>query len=116
VTPLRRLRNCTTGDVVAQRIGSPVTPWERALGFLRRRTVERAEGLWFAHCAAVHTIGMRATIDIVFVDRDQTVVRLIPRAGRNRVFTGGARAAATLELAAGVAQTLIRLGDRLELD
>jgi uncharacterized membrane protein (UPF0127 family) len=56
---------------------------------------------------------MRASIDVVFVDRQATVLRIVPRAFRNRVFAGGPRAAAVLELAGGVAEGLLRPGDRL---
>ncbi len=113
---MRRLRNCTTGEIVAQRVTSPRTPWERAVGYLRRRRVDPAEGLWFERCGAVHTLGMRAPIDVVFVDRDNTVVRIVAPALRNRVFLGGSSAAATLELAAGTVACRIRVGDRLQLE
>jgi uncharacterized membrane protein (UPF0127 family) len=111
-----RLRNCTTGEVIAQRVVCPTAAWQRAWGFLGRRSVDPAEGLWFERCAAIHTLGMRACIDIVFVDRGQTVVRIVPRAARNRIFPGGAHAAATLELGPGVTEARIRVGDRLQLE
>ena len=101
-----RLRNGTTGEVVAGRVSRAVTPWQRALGYLGRRTVNAREGLWFDRCSSIHTVGMRASIDVVFVDRDATVLRVVPRAPRNRFFTGGPRAAAVLELAGGVAEEL----------
>lgn len=113
---MRQLRNCTTGEIVAQRVSSPRAPWERAVGFLRRRRVDPAEGLWFERCGAVHTLGMRALIDVVFVDRDAMVVRIVAPAGRNRVIAGGPSAAATVELAAGIVAGRIRVGDRLRLE
>ncbi len=114
---MKRLRNRATGVLIAERIACPTAPWERALGYLSRRTVDPGEGLWFGRCALIHTLGMRAGIDIVFVDRDRTIVRVISRARRNRLFYGGARAAAALELAAGSAERNgLRPGDRLALE
>jgi uncharacterized membrane protein (UPF0127 family) len=112
-----QLRNCTTGEIVVERIARATTPWDRALGYLARRAVATSEGLWFEHCSLVHTLGMRARIDVVFVDAAGRIVRVVARARRNRVFAGGACAVAALELAAGVADRhALAIGDRLALE
>ncbi len=111
---MRRLRNCTTGEIVAQRVAYAVTPWRRTIGFLLRRMVEPSEGLWFRRCAAIHTVGVRAALDVIFLDRDDTVVRVISPVPRNRIVRGGPGVAATLELGSGA--TGIRAGDRLRLE
>lgn len=114
---MHRLVNGSTGEILAERISRATAPWERSLGYLLRRAVEPSEGLWFDRCSLVHTVGMRASIDVVFVDRDDRIVRVIARAARNRVFHGGAGAVAALELCAGFAQTRqLAVGDRLRLE
>jgi uncharacterized membrane protein (UPF0127 family) len=110
------LRNGTTGEIVAANVSRARAPWTRALGYLHRRNVDAAEGLWFDRCSSIHTVGLRASIDVVFVDRQQAVVRIVSRAQRNRVFHGGAQAAAVIELGPGVAATRVRIGDRLRLE
>jgi uncharacterized membrane protein (UPF0127 family) len=110
------LRNGTTGELIAPHVSRARAPWTRALGYLHRRNVDAAEGLWFASCSSIHTVGLRASIDVVFVDRQQAVVRIVSRARRNRIFHGGAQAAAVIELGPGVAETRMRIGDRLLLD
>jgi len=111
-----QLRNDTTGELIAPCVSRATTPWQRAIGYLGRRTVDAGEGLWFERCSAIHTLGLRACIDIVFLDHEQTVVRIVSRARRNRIFDGGAGAAAVLELGPGVAGQRVRIGDRLELE
>jgi uncharacterized membrane protein (UPF0127 family) len=113
---MRSLRNGTTGEIVAPHISRARAPWTRALGYLHRRNVDAAEGLWFDRCSSIHTVGLRASIDVVFVDREQAVVGVVSRAQRNRIFYGGARAAAVIELGPGVAETRVRIGDRLLLE
>lgn len=113
---MAQLRNGTTGEVVAGRVSAARTPWTRAIGYLGRRSVDAGEGLWFDRCASIHTIGMRASIDVVFIDREQTVVCVVPRAQRNRIIRGGAGAAAVIELGPGVAEHRVRVGDRLQLE
>jgi uncharacterized membrane protein (UPF0127 family) len=111
-----RLRNTTTDTILAERVTYARMPWVRAIGYLGRREVDVREGLWFERCASVHTFGMRASIDVVFLDCDRTVVRIAPRARRNRMFHGGPRATAVLELGPGVTDAGVRIGDRLALE
>jgi uncharacterized membrane protein (UPF0127 family) len=111
-----QLHNETTGELLAPRVARATAPWARAIGYLGRSSVDACEGLWFDRCASVHTLGMRAIVDLVFVDANGAAVRVIGRARRNRVFCGGAGAAAAIELGPGVAETRVRIGDRLRLE
>jgi uncharacterized membrane protein (UPF0127 family) len=74
----------------------------RGLGLLVGSPLGAAEGLLIAPCGSIHTIGMRYSIDVVFLDRHARVLRVCDdvRAGRFR-FARGARGA--LELRAGIA-------------
>ena len=74
----------------------------RALGLLVGPPLEPAEGLLIAPCSSIHTIGMRYSIDVVFLDREARVLRIFAhvRAGRMR-FAPGAHA--VLELRSGIA-------------
>jgi uncharacterized membrane protein (UPF0127 family) len=112
-----RLWNCTTGEVLAERVSRATTPWGRAIGYLLRRDIDLSEGLWLDRCSIIHTVGMRASIDVVFVDNAQHVVRIVSRARQNRFFYGGTRAVAALELGSGfVRNHRIALGDRVRLE
>lgn len=88
----------------------------RLRGLLGRHELPAGEGLLLRPCGSVHTWFLRFPIDVVFLDRELTVLRVLPRMRRWRV--AGARGAkAVLELAAGEAETRgIRPGDRLALD
>jgi uncharacterized protein len=61
--------------------------------------------LLIRRCRSVHTFGMRFPLDVVFVDRDWRVVRLVRDVGPRR-FVSCRDAAAVIEVAAGE-------GDRL---
>lgn len=80
-------------------------PWQRALGLIGRRSLAPGQGLLIPRCAAIHTVGMRFPIDIVFVDRRGDVLRIddcVPPF-RFRVCRG---AEAVVELAAGASGRL----------
>lgn len=90
---------------------------ERTVGLLGRRRLEPCEGLLLRRCAAIHTIGMRFAIDVVFLDAEFRVVSAVPAVAPNRpiVLCPGART--TIELGAGTLDRVpISRGDRLRLE
>ena len=67
-------RNADTGQVIADRVGIAATPVARAIGLLPRATLDRGEALWIVPSRAVHTWGMRFSIDLIALDADGRVV------------------------------------------
>ena len=86
------------------------TPLARARGLLGRRT---PRPLLLTGTAAVHTCGMRFPIDVVFLDAELRVVRVVRSLPPWRL-AAARRARAVLELPAGAAGGLVA-GDRLAL-
>jgi uncharacterized membrane protein (UPF0127 family) len=84
-------------------------------GLLGRSGLEAGEGLLLKPCGSVHTFFMRFPIDVVFLDRELSVVAVRPEVPPWR--TAAARGAkVSLELAAGEAARLgIRPGVQLRL-
>ena len=103
------------GGVVCERCKLAATPPSRMKGLLGRRALAQDEGILLRPAGSVHTAFMRFPIDVVFVDRDLVVPKVVEhlppwRAARAR------HARAALELAAGEASRRgLRPGDRLEL-
>lgn len=87
-------------------------PFERMRGLLGRDSLPEGEVYVFPRCRAVHTLGMRFTIDIVFLDRAGHIlsVRERVRPGRWLVW-GGSRAVTTVESAAGWLPALLTRGE-----
>lgn len=81
------------------RIAAARGPLARARGLLGRRGLPARHGLWL-RTRSVHTIGMRFTLDLVWVDRDGAVVRVDADVPPGRVRTCLA-ASGVIELAAG---------------
>ncbi len=88
--------------------------WSRAAGLWATPTAE-PHALELRPCAAVHTLGMRRSIDVVFVADDGTVLRTVPRLAPWRL-ARLPRATATWELPAGACAVLgVRPGRRLRV-
>jgi uncharacterized membrane protein (UPF0127 family) len=111
------LRNRTTGDELAGRVRYARGILERYVGLLARRSVATDEGLWFERCRAIHTLGMRAAVDVIFLDADGRVLRCEGgvRPGRLVVTCTGAHA--VLEMGYGFLNgAALQTGDVLELE
>ena len=102
-----------TGTLAIERADTIV---RRTVGLMGRRTLPEATGLLITPCSSVHTCFMRFPIDVVYLDRDQRVVKVVPALKPWRMSLGGRRAKATLELAAGEAARLgLEPGARLRI-
>lgn len=94
------LRDAVTGRTLVPVVARTETPHERLRGLLGRHPLAAGEGLLLAPCASVHTFFMRYSIDLVYLDRDGCVVKVVPTLSPWRM-SAARRAHATLELAAG---------------
>ena len=111
------LRNETNGKVLATQVARAANPLSRGVGLLGRGRVSPDEGLWIEGCSAVHTLGMRATIDLYFLDKKNVILKIVNAAQPNRLAIGCRNAVAVVEL--GAAPELGRdvlVGDRLVLE
>jgi uncharacterized membrane protein (UPF0127 family) len=112
----RVLRNASNGRVLASRVTRAENFIARGLGLLPRATVEEDEGIWIDGCSAIHTVGMRATIDLFFLDREGRILKIVNRARPNRLVISCARSVAVVELGHGERPRDVLVGDRLVLD
>ncbi len=96
-----RILNRTRESVLGSRVGLADHWWSRTRGFLGRPSPANGEGLLLSPCRAVHTMGMKFTLDVLFLDRQGRVLALYPDLGprRHTAWHGTARYA--LEVPAG---------------
>jgi uncharacterized membrane protein (UPF0127 family) len=103
------------GTVVCERCVVADRPLRRMRGLLGRSSLPPEEGILLRPASSVHTFFMRFPIDVVFLDRDLTVLDVRTAVAPWR--TAGKRGAkATVELAAGEAERRgVVPGERLTL-
>jgi len=90
------------GDVVCERCLLAETAFARLRGLLGRSSLAPGEGLLLRPASSIHTAFMRFSIDVVFVDRENRVLKVAAEVRPWRMAAcRGARA--TLELPAGEA-------------
>jgi len=102
---------------VATRVAKADTFWSRLRGLSSRTGLESGEGLWIIPCRGVHTHGMAFPIDVLFLDREKTVVGVEENLSPGRFAPVRWKAKTVLELPAGtIRRTRTQLGDRIEID
>lgn len=110
------LKNMTTGEVIAENVRYAESWWQRLAGFIPNDVVDPDDGLWFRDCWAIHTLCMRARIDVIFLDAKSCVMRTDREVPLNRPLVACPGARNVVELGAGALDGRDLLaGDLLEL-
>lgn len=102
------------GEVLVPRVATARGFIGRAIGLMGRARLAPGEGLLIRPCGDIHTFFMRFPLDVVFLDADDVVVRVVRGVGPWRLAFGGPGAHAVLEVAAGgVPAEAVAPGDRV---
>jgi uncharacterized protein len=111
-----KIVNVTRDTVLGEQIEVAETSCTRMVGLLGRSGLEPGAGLLIVPSQAVHTIGMRFAIDVIFINRDRRVLHLQPAMPPYRLTGVHWRARYVLELPSGmIAETSTQVGDQLSL-
>lgn len=105
------------GRCIARHVHMACSFRERCMGLLRQTTLPELEGLLLMPGGSIHTLGMRFTIDVVFLSRQMRVLGLAERIRPWRVVIAPSGTTRVLELAAGrIAATRLTTGTYLTVD
>lgn len=97
---------------LAEDVGLANTWWTRLRGLIGRPPLQAGQGLWIVPCQQVHTHFMGRPIDVIFLDREGCILRILPALAPWRFSPWVRGGHAVLELPAGAAAGL-QPGDRL---
>ena len=114
---MAKLKNVTTGEIVAGNVEKADSFWRRLTGFIPYSEIRPDDGLWFENCSTIHTLGMRKRIDVVFLDKDRRVIRVQRAIPRHRLAVTCSGAYAVIELGEATLEGRNLLaGDELALE
>jgi len=90
----------------------------RMKGLLGRKSLGPDTAMIIDPCSSIHTIGMRFSIDVIFLDSKNTVTALVPQVRPGRLWvSGGWRARRVIESEAGLLPlSSLHVGDTLTVD
>lgn len=110
------VHNVTRGTTLANRAEWRGSLWGRLRGLLGRSGLRPGEGIVLVPCTSVHMLGMRFSIDVVYLDRSDRVIKTVHHLRPFTFSFGGRRAHHAVELPAGtLAETQTRPGDQLTI-
>ena len=110
------IRMARTGQLLAARAVMARTMGARLMGLLGRATLGVQEALILSPCHSIHTLGMRFSIDAVFVDRSWRVVAMRPHLRPGRLVLPVFGAWGVVECADGTLERAgLAVGDQLQL-
>lgn len=105
-----------TGECIAGRIEIARTFSERLIGLMGRRTMIDAEGLYFPGCKSIHTFFLKFAIDVLFLDKEMKVTKMVSRMKPYRLAFAPLQTRDALELSCGVLEKHgLNVGDAITL-
>lgn len=87
----------------------------RARGLMGRKSFEGFDGMMIYPCNSIHTFFMHFPIDVIFLNGNYEVVKVLESLKPWRITAPYWGATQVLELAAGTIQGRLAKGDRLEV-
>ncbi|MFA4889693.1 MAG: DUF192 domain-containing protein [Candidatus Omnitrophota bacterium] len=111
-----KIINQTKGEVIADKASVAKSLIDRTVGLLNRAKLMPGEGLIIQPCNSIHTFFMRFSIDVLFVDKDNRIIKIIPNFQPWRLSAVSWRSSYVIELPAGViAATATADSDTLQI-
>lgn len=107
---------CDSGHVLVGNLMVADSVFSRMKGLLGKSALDHGSGLWLKPCNSVHSFWMKFTIDVVFLDRENRVIKVIHELKPNRITPVFWKAASVIELPAGIAAlAALSPGDMIEM-
>ena len=86
-------------------------PWSRMKGLLGQTGLTDNQGLWITPCNSVHSLFMKFSLDLIWLDKNQQILR-IDRNFKPWRFATCLKARSVIEVAAGTVDSIGILHDQ----
>ena len=108
--------NRSQNTLIASQAQMATSLAQRTKGLLGRLSLAKNEAMVLKPCSSIHTFFMRFPIDVLFVDRQMRIIRLITNMPPNRLSPIAWASIMAIELPAGkIGQTNTQAGDHIEI-
>ena len=109
------IENIKNNEILASDARIAASFMDRLKGLLGTKKLDQGQGLIIRPCNSIHTIGMKYSIDIIFLDKQNKVVKIVMDMHSGRVSICNS-ASYVVELPSGVASsTNTTVGDLISI-
>lgn len=111
------IRDLTRESILSRKPYNATKLWDRTRGMIGRDFSRCAfDSMVFPRCNAIHTFFMSCALDVIFLDRENTIVHLVEHLKPWHPCVRKSGACSVIELPPGaIAEAQAALGDRIEL-
>ena len=113
-----RILNPQRATVVCEKCVVADDFWTRGKGLMGRRQLPPDEGIWLVPGTSIHMFGVKISLDILFLTRENVVTDWVENIGPGKIYLPRAQRGkphSALEVAPGtIARSQTQIGDRLE--
>ncbi len=88
-------------NILIEHIEPAFSLFSRMRGLLGRTGLEKDHALYIKPCNSIHTFFMRFELDLIFLDKNLKVVRIVRNVAPNKMVMGGKHAASVIEMESG---------------
>ena len=88
-------------EILIDSVESAFSLADRMRGLLGRDKLPPGHALHIKPCGSIHTLGMKFTLDLIFLDQNYHVVNIVRDVVPLRMVMGGKHAASVIELESG---------------
>lgn len=112
-----KIQNLTQKTFIAIQSKKADTFGTRLIGLLSRHKLNAGEALIITRCQCVHMLFMRFAIDVIFVDKDDWVIGLVPHLKPFQFSPYYLKASYAIECPVGtIGRTLTKIGDKIQIN
>ena len=103
------------GEVILDKLKLADSYSKRLKGLLGRSSLSNGEGLIIRPCNSIHTYRMKFAIDVLYVDKKNTVLKVVDSIKPDRLGPLILKSAYVVEASAGAFRCRVKEGDRVHI-
>lgn len=105
-----------TEVLIASDVSKAKSMKERMLGLMFSEDIPRGDALWIKPCNSIHTFFMKYPIDVLFLDRNLTVVKIYENLAPWRITPIHFKSSSVVEMRGGSLKGTVKVGEHIEVN
>ncbi len=107
---------CENGTVLAEDVEQATSFLKRLKGLMLRKSMQPGAAMLLKPCPQIHTCFMRFALDVLFLDKNGTILYVMENLKPWRMSPIIYHASQTLEMPAGTLQGRVKKGDKVRFE